>query len=374
MKKKILIISTRVETVKSFMLGHIKKLSNDYDVYIFCNKVFQIKKLIPKNVKIKNIKFERKLNLFSDIKCLFYLIKLFYNINFDITLSITPKAGFLTSISSFIMRVPYRFHWFTGQIWLNYTGFRFFFYRFLDILIFKFSTHVLIDSKSQRKFLVKNKIISNIKSTVLHKGSVGGVDIKKFYKKKTVKYLLKKKFKISKNDFVFLFLGRINCDKGINELIKAFDRVSANNSNLFLILVGPIESQKIKKKISKFKRNIIFKKSVKNPQDWYNIADILCLPSHREGFGSVIIEAAACGVPALASNIYGIQDAIISNHTGFFHKVNNENDIEKKMVYLLKNKKLIKKFGINAKKRVKLDFNSNLISKKLIEFIEKKIK
>ena len=369
-KNKIAIVANHSDSIKSFMLNHIRKLSIRYDIFIFCNDIYSLKKILPKNIRIRLFKIKRRPNIFSDLKSLFYLAKIFYNINFYITFSITPKAGLLTSLAAFVMRVPNRFHWFTGQVWVNYDGVKRIFYKFLDILIFKFSTHVLVDSKSQRNFLIKNRVVSKKKSKVLHKGSVGGVDIKKFNFRLSIRNLLRKKLPIPKSSFVYLFLGRVNYDKGIYELVNVFQKISITNKKLYLLIVGPVEDSEIKNKFSKFKNNIIFVGSVENPQDWYCVADVLCLPSHREGFGSVIIEAAACGIPALASNIYGIKDAIVSNQTGLLHKANNEKDLEKKMLYLLKHKKLVKKFGKNAKKRVKIDFNNHIMTKKLIEYIE----
>ena len=99
----------------------------------------------------------------------------------------------------------------------------------------------------------------------------------------------------------------------------------------------------------------------------------MCLPSHREGFGSVVIEAASCNLPTLGSNIYGISDAIVENQTGFLHKVGNAGDIKKKMVFVIKNKRLLKKFGQRARKRAKKNFEENLISQKFLEFINSKI-
>ena len=95
----------------------------------------------------------------------------------------------------------------------------------------------------------------------------------------------------------------------------------------------------------------------------------MCLPSYREGFGTVVIEAAACGIPALCSNIYGLKDAIIKHKTGFFHEVGNINDIKKKMLYIINNKKLVNKYGNSAKKNVSKNFEQTLITKKLLKFI-----
>ena len=176
--------------MKSFMLNNIKKLSQNFNLTIICNDVFALKKLVPKKISLINIKFKRKPNLITDLNT---FLKLFYFLmkkRPDLTLSISPKAGFITALASSIARISYRIHWFTGQIWASKKGFSRLFYKFLDKIIFNFSNHVLIDSFSQ-KFLVSNKIIKKNKSTVLFNGSVGGVNIKKFKYKKNRNVLRK---------------------------------------------------------------------------------------------------------------------------------------------------------------------------------------
>jgi glycosyltransferase involved in cell wall biosynthesis len=205
----------------------------------------------------------------------------------------------------------------------------------------------------------------------LSNGSVGGVDINRFKYKRMDRNLLRKKLKISKNNFVFLYLGRINKDKGVLDLIKAFKGIQETHS-VFLVLVGPIENYYIKNYTNKNKKIIFINKTL-TPEKWFSMADILCLPSYREGFGSVVIEAASCNLPTLGSKIYGITDAIVKNQTGFFHKVGNINDIQKKMLFTIKNKRLLKNYGLKASKRVKKNFEEKMMSQKLLEFINLRV-
>ena len=123
--------------------------------------------------------------------------------------------------------------------------------------------------------------------------------------------------------------------------------------------------------IKLFKKNekILYFNYTNKPENWFSLADTLCLPSYREGFGTVVIEAASCGIPALCSKIYGLSDSIIDHKTGFFHKVGSVNDIKKKMLFIIKNKNLVRKYGIYAKNRAIKDFEENHISQKLINFI-----
>lgn len=373
MKKKqtIALIAITASTINSFMLRHIEILSKDYNLLVFCNDTSLIRKKVPKNVLLTNINFKRKLNLIMDFISFLSLLYFLIKYKPHLTISITPKAGLITALSSFIARVSYRIHYFTGQTWVTKKGFVRFIYKISDRIIFNFSHHVLMDSFSQKKFLISNNIISHDGSTVLLHGSVGGVNTKKFKYKKTTRDLLRKKMQISKNDFTFLYLGRMNRDKGIIDLIKAFQKIK-NFHNIFLILVGPIEDEYIKNFIIKNKK-VIYVGETLNPEKWFSMADILCLPSYREGFGSVVIEAGSCNLPTLGSNIYGITDAIVKNQTGFLHKVGSISDIKKKMLFVIKNRKLLKKYGQRARKRVKKKFEENLISEKFLEFIKSRI-
>jgi len=369
--RTIAFVSTTASTINSFMLGHIKKLSSYYNLLILCNDAMSLKKKVPKNVSLINLNFYRKPNLIIDLKTFLLLTYLIIKNKPFLTISISPKAGFLNAISSFISRVPHRIHWFTGQVWITKKGLVREFYKIVDKIIFNFSKHVLVDSHSQRKFLIVNNIISKKKSSVLLNGSVGGVNIQKFKFNNRSRNSIRRKFKISKNDFIFLYLGRINKDKGILDLVEAFGKIQEFNE-VFLILVGPIEDSNIKNLI-KGKKKIIYAGETLIPEKWFSAADIFCLPSYREGFGSVIIEAGSCDIPTLGSNIYGINDAIIKDRTGFFHKAGNVKDIQRKMLFAIKNKRLLKKYGKIARKRVEKSFEENLISLKLLEFINSRI-
>ncbi len=277
----------------------------------------------------------------------------------------------MTALASFIVRTPIRIHWYTGQLWARSIGISRIFFKLIDKLIFSLSCKVLIDSHSQRDFLIKEKIVSKKNAFVLHKGSVGGVNISRFKYNEKRRIKLRKFYSIDKNSFIFLYLGRINKEKGIVELTRAFKEIE-NNKNIFLVFVGALEDKNFK---SLFRNNkkILYFDFTEKPEDWFSFSDILCLPSHREGFGTVVIEAASCGTPSLCSNIYGLKDAIVNNKTGFLHKVEDKNDIKKKMLYIISNKKLVKKYGNLAKKRVIKNFEQNLISKNLLKFISSNI-
>ena len=138
-------------------------------------------------------------------------------------------------------------------------------------------------------------------------------------------------------------MGRINKEKGI-ELVKAFKKI--NDNDVFLIIVGSIEDKSLKNLFKK-KNKILHINYTNSPEDFFSMANVLCLPSHREGFGTVVIEAASCGLPTLASKIYGLYDSISENKTGFFIRKTIKRS--EKKCYLNRNKMLVKKLQICKK-------------------------
>ena len=368
---KLVLVANTSNFFNVFMLNHITQLSKKYNLFVCCNDPIKLKKKIPSNVSLININFKRGLSFLHDIKALLITLFYFLKIRPNISISFTPKIGFIVAVVSFIARTPNRIHWFTGQIWANKKGFFKLFYKQIDKLIFFLSKNVLIDSFSQREFLIKEKVVSKNKSVVIHRGSVSGVDTTRFKFSKQKRLNLRKRYSISKNTFVFLYLGRINKDKGIIELVNAFKKIEYNK-DVLLIIVGSIEDKKLNDFQKKNTKILYFDYTTK-PEDWFSLADILCLPSHREGFGTVVIEAASCGVPALCSNIYGLNDSIVKNKTGFFHTVKSTDDIKKKMLYIINNQQLVKKYGKSARKKALRDFDQNQVTKNFLKFIDSNI-
>lgn len=366
-KPKIALISNTSNFFNFFALKHIEQLSKNYHLFICCNDPIDLKKKVPDNVTFVDLKFKRDIVILNDIASFFLTLFFFFREKPILSISFTPKVGLIVAIVSFIAKTPIQIHWFTGQVWATKNGLSRIILKLTDKIIFLLSDHILVDSISQRKFLLKEKVVSKKKSSVLHKGSVGGVDLKKFKFNKKKRIQLRNEYSISKKTFVFLYLGRINKDKGIDDLINAFNKIN-KSLDIMLIFVGPIEEKKYFNKL-KNQKKIIHVGYTKKPEYWFSVADVLCLPSYREGFGTVIIEAAACGIPALCSKIYGLKDAIDEYKTGFFHKAGSSNDIERKMMYIIKNKKLKKKYGYLARSKVINNFDQDILSKNLLIFV-----
>lgn len=322
--KKICIVATIPFALNVFMKPHIAMLAEQYQVTLVANgSALEVDSMLGANVGFVNINFARKISIWLDLLALIQLYKLFREERFDVIHSLMPKTALLAMVAAFLAGVPNRIHTFTGQVWANKSGVARWVLKFFDKGIAFFATHLLADSFTQRQFLIEQNIVNENKITVLGNGSVCGVNVGRFKPNSAMRNEMREKLGIPDNAIVYLYLGRLNKDKGIQDLAQAFKSIANINPLVHLLVVGPDEggmevslASILNECSSQYHRVGI----TDTPEDYMACADIICLPSYREGFGSVIIEAAAAGVPSVASKIYGLVDAVKEGETGILHR------------------------------------------------------
>ncbi|MBU3585125.1 glycosyltransferase [Polynucleobacter sp. AM-26B4] len=369
-KPKIFFVATVEFAVNAFLLSHLQRLSCFYDLTVITNTsdpIFLIKKGV--NVKVIPLKISRHISLASDLFCLLYLIYLFLKNRPMAVHSITPKSGLLAMLAAFLTRIPLRVHSFTGQIWVNDSGIRRYFLKTVDFLIGKLTTINMIDSPSQKDFLVKQNVLYEKKSIVFGSGSVSGVNIKRFLPNVDIFNEVRFELSIPRDAFVFIYLGRLNKSKGILDLAEAFSRI--NNNLAYMLIVGPDEGS-FREQVKSLNQAHLFRLRfidlTLEPERYLAASNALCLPSYREGFGNVVIEAAATGLPAIASNIYGISDAILNQETGLLHKVGDIEDIVCCLERFLNNPQEVARYSYAARSRVLDKFNSDMLTEYWLNF------
>ncbi|MES2363881.1 MAG: glycosyltransferase family 4 protein [Pseudomonadota bacterium] len=341
--------------INVFLSPQLKRLSSAYDVTILANGVAS--DLIPtlSGINFEPLDIERKIAVGHDITTFFYLWRFFRAQRFDVVHSIMPKAGLLAMMAAKVAGIPFRLHTFTGQVWATQRGIRKALLKALDGLMARCATRVFADSHSQRRFLIEQKIVLPARIGVLADGSAAGVDMKRFSADHDARLDLRRRLQIPEKDLVFLFVGRLTRDKGLLDLVQAFTRVAVGNECVHLIIVGPDEEglgREIAGLAHAVSRRVHMAGFTSEPERYMRAADVLCLPSYREGFGAVIIEAAAVGLPAIASRIYGVTDAVEEGVTGILHRPAAIPEIVNAMVLLASSKAVREAMGTAAHARV----------------------
>ncbi|HEY7985624.1 MAG TPA: glycosyltransferase family 4 protein [Methylophilaceae bacterium] len=372
--KKVCFVASGGVTINAFLQEPIRRLSEHHQVYVVANLAAgESLSCVSDPDKLMTVHIERKISLWRDAVALLKLIRIFRHHRFDVVHSITPKAGLLAMVAAYLAGVKTRVHTFTGQVWATRTGFSRWLLKSMDCLTAYSATHVLVDSASQRQFLLDEGVISANNSSVLCNGSVSGVDPQHFKPDPAARLKLRMELGIGEKSTVFLFIGRLNRDKGVLDLAAAFASMSTRTPAAHMLVVGPDEDHMqmaMKQHLSTCIGNVHFLGFANNPQDYMAGADVLCLPSYREGFGNVIIEAAAVGIPAIGSRIYGIVDAIAEGESGLLFEARDVQGLVSCMETLNDDRALREKLGAQARARVEKDFSSDKLGSAWMEYYQ----
>lgn len=373
-KKRICFVVAIAGTAQSFLRDHIKTLREDYDVYLAGN-IKDAKEIEMLDLTgWKQIDIKRPISLFNDLKAVLQLASYFKQVKFDVVHSVTPKAGLVCALAGFLVRVPIRIHIFTGQVWATRKGGMRFMLKSLDRLMAKLNTHILVDGNSQKNYLVENGVFKAEKANVLGDGSISGVNMERFTPSVDIRMAVRKELSITDNKVVFVFMGRLNHDKGLHELLSAFNRLVETNKNTFLLLFGHDE-ENVAATFGLYKNltkdNLLYYGATREPQRMLQAGDIFVLPTYREGFGSSVIEAACLGLPTITSDAYGVLDASVPGETGLQCKIGDVESLYVCMKELVDDAEKRNAFGEAGRKRVQEKFAGAVVVRHWKEYYDK---
>jgi glycosyltransferase involved in cell wall biosynthesis len=371
-RAKVLVVVAVPMTVKAFLLPYLEQLAKVCHVTVACaEEDGALRGLLPAGVDFKPVAIQRAISPLADARALMALIALMRAEKFSLVHSVTPKAGLLSMLAAFVSAIPLRLHMFTGQVWATKSGVARWVLKKLDTLIAGCATHVLADSRSQMDFLLSEKVVRSEKINVLGNGSISGVDLLRFCPDPEARQRVRSRLGYADDDVLALFVGRLNRDKGVLDLVQAFLLASAEQGNLALLVVGPDEEglRPMIELMVKGNSRIHLLGGTSTPEEYMAAADVFCLPSYREGFGSVIIEAAACGVPAMASAIYGLTDAVEDGKSGCLHPVGDVATMARLLQRFAREPVSRLSMGAYARQRAIADFASGTVVAAEVEFI-----
>lgn len=320
--KKILIAYT-ADISSILVKGQVAFLTQKgYKVFILTSAGKLSKKLAAiENAVLVDVKMKRETHPLQDIVAFFKVLKVIWRIKPDVVNAGTPKASLLVLLSSWFLRVPKRIYTCRGLRFESESGLKKQLLKQIEKLNGYFAHKIICISPSLLNYSLEKKIFPASKVLVINKGSSNGIDLERFNREKIPGVsidTLKNKLELDR-DFVIGFVGRLHRDKGVIELIKAFELVRSSGIKSKLLLIGGLEHKLLLNclETSNYKEDIVLTGFKEDVEKYMCLIDVLILPSHREGFGNVLIQAAALGIPVLASRVTGCKDAVAHGYNGF---------------------------------------------------------
>jgi glycosyltransferase involved in cell wall biosynthesis len=332
-KLNLIRITTVPLSLDKLLEGQLQFMQNHFKVTAISSEKDYLEKVGKREgVATYHLEMTRMITPFSDLKALLKLTWYFIKTKPDIVHSHTPKAGIVGMFAAYLARVPHRFHTVAGLPLLEEKGRKRKVLDFVEKMTYSFATNVYPNSKELEKIILMNGYCKSGKVKVLANGSTNGINTTHFstaHFSFAEKEALKEKLEIQENDFVYIFVGRLVTDKGINELVAAFKKLKINQPNAKLLLVGPLETELDPLSTATLEaiENVKEIKAVGYQNDvrlYFAIANCLVFPSYREGFPNVVMQAGALGLPSIVTNINGCNEIIIKGENGLIIPTKDE--------------------------------------------------
>lgn len=374
---RLMIVTTVPETLATILRHQPRYLSGSYEVHIVTSRGPLLGRVVEEeNAKLAIVPMVRGISPLRDLRSITSMVRVIRRVKPDIIHSYTPKAGLVAMVAGMFGRVPVRVHTFTGLIFPAAVGVKRLLLMWVDRIIAGSATHVVPESQGVLRDLQEHRITCK-RLGVIGYGNIAGVETGWFHRDapgvQSAAEQLRKDLRLNTDDFVFCFVGRLNRDKGISELLAAFARLP---SNAHLIVVGAVDktapvSDDATRLLASHARihTLGFLDDVR-PALW--ISHSLVLPSYREGFPNVVLQAGAMELPVIATDVSGSNEVIEPNFNGWVVPVRQIPPLSAAMTECMNQSRLRReKMGRNARMRVQERYERRTYLQELERFYER---
>ena len=382
--KKLIRITTVPISFKVLLKGQLRFMaSNGFDVKGVSSEGEELREVHEnEGIVMEAINMSRKITPFQDLKSLWEMWNFLRKEKPQIVHTHTPKAGIIGMLAARLAGVPHRLHTVAGLPLMEATGIKRKILNFVEKLTYSSATRVYPNSKGLYDFILQNNFTQSNKLKIIANGSSNGINTTFFSPEQvseTEKAALREKLNIQPDDFVFVFVGRIVSDKGINELIKAFSQLQTAENNeltgIKLLLVGGLESDLDPlnpETLAEINQNkdIISAGFQQDVCPFFAISDALAFPSYREGFPNVVMQAGAMGLPSIVSDINGCNEIIVEGENGLIIPPKNVEKLKEKMLTLARDKNLYIKLKENSRRMIENRYEQSVVWNALLEEYE----
>ena len=374
--KTIVFCYTITETF-NFSLNTIKNLKDlGYEVILISSEKDNLTKIAGSlGVQSRYLEISRSISVLADLKSVIRLIRILRNCKPDIVIGATPKGALISMIASYFVDVKCRIYHVFGLPYETAHGLLRVVLKSVEWTTSLFATEIIpISNSIYHEYLLNVQGVKN-KTSYFYPLTVGGVDIERFnpiYFQES-KIALRKELLIPKNNIVIGFAGRLTIDKGIYDFIDVIERLSDQFDHITALVVGSIDTRDSpdNKQLKKFfsKTNVIHIEWTTKIEEYFSVMDIFVLPSHREGFGNVNVEASAMEVPVISYNVTGCKDSVSENVSGLLVKSRDTIRLAEAIASLITDQHLRTQLGKNGRTFVAEKFSDKIVAQNFIGHI-----
>ena len=382
-KPKIIRTATVPLSLDLFCRGLLRDLSKDYEIVALSSPLPELESIAEREgVRTIAVPMERKIAPFSDLVSLVRLIRVFRRERPRMVHSITPKAGLLSMMAARVAGVPVRVHTFTGLIFPYEKGWKHRLLRLTDKVTAACATHVIPEGEGIKDDLI-NYGVTRKPLNVLGNGNVRGIDVDYYLCTPEMKQQgleLRRLLGIPEKAFTFIYVGRFDRDKGIDELIHAFYRLNGRVPDTHLLMVG--EEEEDGRKLHDAVRNMMDSHPcihssgawLIDVRPWYAAADALVHPSYREGFPNVVIEAGAMGLASIVTDINGSREIIVEGENGTIVPPHDVEALYREMSSYVRDRERVMAMAAKARPLVSERYEQQYVRQCLADFYKEILK
>ena len=349
--KKICYCTTIPLTINAFILKSAEYIHahTDWDISMICANDEEFAASLPEYIHYYPIDMKRGVS-FDGLRAIREMKKIFKRERFDLVQFSTPNASLYASIAAKSARIPVRLYCQWGMAFAGFTGLKHKLFKSIEKLVCKNATWIEPDSQSNREFAISQGLYTAEKSSVIWNGSACGINLDKFdiTHKDEYRKTIRSRYHIPDDAFVYIFVGRVNRDKGINELLEAFRHISAKAPSYLFILGWNEADSTVNAELYQWSlahERVIYTGETPVVEQFLAASDCYVLPSYREGFGMSVVEAQAMGVPVIVTDIPGPINGMKDGETGIIFKKQDVRALEDAMLLLYRDSDLRERFG-----------------------------
>ncbi|WP_078055268.1 glycosyltransferase family 4 protein [Flavobacterium crassostreae] len=372
--KKLIRITTVPVSLRILLKGQCKFMSNYYQVIGISSNGSELKEVsIDEGITVIPVRMTRVISPIKDIIAVYNLFRIFKKQKPLIVHTHTPKAGTVGMLAAKLAGVPNRLHTIAGLPLLEAKGYKRKLLNFVEKITYSCATMIYPNSFGLKEIILNEKFCKPTKLKVIANGSSNGINTSHFSREAVQNISInKEELGILENDFVFIFVGRLVSDKGLNELIQAFKILSSDYQHVKLLLVGGFENDLdplLPETLIQINKNntIIPVGYQQDVRPYFAIANVLVFPSYREGFPNVVMQAGAMGLPSIVSDINGCNEIITEGENGFIIPVKDANAIQEAMKKIIEEPFVYNKLKEKARKKIVDNYEQKVVWEALLQ-------